>query len=85
MRKFTQAVIVLTGFSAAVVAVKAEQAKPAVGNCYEIKAPTAPTVCNWANSGSGSFPPEAAIGGQIVAKKERAPGGRPLKFGRAVA
>lgn len=46
MRKFVQAFVVIIGFGVTIAAVKAEQSKPSVGNCDEITAPTAPTICN---------------------------------------
>lgn len=45
MRKFVQALIVVIGVAATIAAVKAEQSKPKVPSCYEIRAPSAPTVC----------------------------------------
>jgi hypothetical protein len=45
MRYIAQALILIIGFSAAIVAVKAEQARVIVGNCYEVTSASVPTIC----------------------------------------
>lgn len=45
MRYIAQALIVIVGFSAAIVAVKAEQMRIIIGNCYEATAASGPTIC----------------------------------------
>lgn len=45
MRYIAQALIVIVGFSAAIVAVKTEQTRVVIGNCYEVTAASVPTIC----------------------------------------
>ncbi|HSQ99527.1 MAG TPA: hypothetical protein VLM36_06380 [Sphingomicrobium sp.] len=45
MRYLAQALIMIIGLGAAIVAVKAEQVKVIVGNCYEVTAASVPTIC----------------------------------------
>lgn len=45
MRYFAQALILVIGFSVAIVAAKADHTKVVVGNCYEVTAASAPTIC----------------------------------------
>jgi len=47
MRSLARTFILTVGFAVAIVAVRAEQNKPTVtvGNCFEITAPSAPSIC----------------------------------------
>lgn len=46
MRRFVQPFVLIVGFAVAIAAVKAEQSKPSIGNCFEIAPANAPAICN---------------------------------------
>ena len=46
MRKIVQAVILIVGFGVAIAEVNAERGNRTVANCFEMTAPSNPSVCN---------------------------------------
>jgi len=46
MRRFVQVFVLMIGFAVAIAAAETEKSNPSVGNCYEIIAPNAPSICN---------------------------------------
>ena len=46
MRRYVQVFVLMIGFAVAIAAFETEQSNPSIGNCYEITASNAPSICN---------------------------------------